>query len=64
MVKINGKPLDCAGKTVKDALIRLGFDLSRVAVEVNGELVPRAKHADFVLKDADTVEAVSFVGGG
>ena len=64
MVKINGKPIDCAGKTVAEALCALGFELSRVAVEVNGTLVPKARRGEHILRDGDTVEAVSFVGGG
>lgn len=36
----------------------------RVAVEVNLEIVPRAKHAEHTLMDGDRVEIVQFVGGG
>lgn len=64
MVKINGKPADCAGKSVAEALKALGFDMSRVAVEINGELVPKLKLGERILADGDTVEAVTFVGGG
>lgn len=34
------------------------------AVEVNGSLVPKAKHEEYVLNDGDRVEIVTLVGGG
>ena len=34
------------------------------AVERNGDIVPKAQYDETVLKDGDSVEVVSFVGGG
>ena len=45
-------------------LERLGFDSRRVAVEVNRDLVPRAKHGVHALVSGDSVEIVTLVGGG
>ncbi|MBE7021262.1 MAG: sulfur carrier protein ThiS [Ruminococcaceae bacterium] len=64
MVKINGKELDAVGKSVKEYLYSAGYDLMRVAVELNGDIVPKARYADTFLEDGDSVEVVSFVGGG
>lgn len=64
MVKINGKELDVAGKTVAEYLAETNYDVSRVAVERNGEIVPKARYGETVLEDGDSVEVVSFVGGG
>lgn len=36
----------------------------RVAVEVNEEIVPRARHAAHVLEAGDRVEIVQAIGGG
>jgi len=36
----------------------------RVAVERNGEIVPKGRHADTVLTDGDHLEIVVAVGGG
>ena len=36
----------------------------RVAVEVNGEIVPRGRHADHLLGDGDRIEIVHALGGG
>ena len=64
MVKINGTELDVAGKTVAEYLATTSYSLERVAVERNGEIVPKARYGDTVLADGDSVEVVSFVGGG
>ena len=53
-----------AKMTVRSLLESLGHDPQRVAVEKNGQIVPRARFADEPLCDADTVEIVQFVGGG
>ena len=64
MVKINGSELDVAGKTVAEYLAGASYSLERVAVELNGEIVPKAEYGRTVLADGDSVEVVSFVGGG
>ena len=40
------------------------YDLARIAVECNGEIVPKRVYGETVLKDGDVLEVVSFVGGG
>lgn len=64
MVKINGEFLDVAGKTVAEYLSTSAYDAKRVAVERNGYIVPKAKYSTTVLCDDDSVEVISFVGGG
>ncbi len=64
MVKINGEELNVAGKTVAEYLATTNYDPKRIAVECNGDIVPKAKYGETVLKDGDSVEVVSFVGGG
>ena len=64
MVKINDKELDIAGKTLAEYLASTNYDPKRIAVERNGEIVPKAKYGETVLEDGDKVEIVSFVGGG
>jgi sulfur carrier protein len=36
----------------------------RVAVEKNGEIVPKSQHSDTLADDGDTLEIVVAVGGG
>ncbi len=57
-------------KTFSDALTlgqlveQLGMKGDRVAVELNREIVSRARWAETTLKDGDRLEVVHFVGGG
>ena len=64
MVKINGEELNIVGKTVAEYLVTTSYDPKRIAVERNGDIVPKAQYGETVLKDGDSVEVVSFVGGG
>jgi sulfur carrier protein len=52
------------GLTVRDLITHLGLDGGPVAVERNLEVVPRADHANALLREGDVVEIVHFVGGG
>ena len=64
MVKINGEELNVAGKTVAEYLRATNYDPKRIAVERNGDIVPKARYDKTVFQDGDSVEVVSFVGGG
>lgn len=64
MVKINGKSLDVAGKTITQYLQQTDYVLQYIAVEQNGNIIPKSTYDEVVLKDGDTLEIVSFVGGG
>lgn len=64
MVKINGENWNIAGKTLAEYLAGTAYDPKRIAVERNGEIVPKAQYGETVLSDGDSVEIVSFVGGG
>ena len=64
MVKVNGNQTDYDGKTISEILDILKYDPKRVAVELNENILPKAKYGDTVLKDGDKVEIVGFVGGG
>lgn len=50
--------------TVAELLQAQGQNSKRVAVEVNREIVPLAKHPEHQLSDNDIVEIVTLVGGG
>ena len=64
MVKINGEMQEAEGKTLTEYLESAGYQKQRVAVERNGEIVPKAEYDRTVLADGDSIEVVSFVGGG
>ena len=64
MVTINGESVQASGQVLLDYLKTAGYDPARVAVERNGDIVPKARYCETILADGDTVEVVSFVGGG
>ena len=64
MVKINGTEVDAAGRTVDAYLKEADIDRRRIAVEINGEILPKANYSEYVFSDGDSCEIVSFVGGG
>ena len=64
MILINGEKTDMDGKTLWSYLISSGYDTKRVAVELNGCIVPKSDYEKTVLSGGDKVEIVSFVGGG
>ena len=64
MVKINGQEIDAAGKTISEIIEKEGYNAARLAVELNGSIVPKAKYAETVVKENDVIEVVRFVGGG
>ncbi|MDJ0975178.1 MAG: sulfur carrier protein ThiS [Planctomycetota bacterium] len=50
--------------TIAALIASLELGGRRVAVEVNGAVVPKAEHATHALAAGDRVEVVTFVGGG
>lgn len=64
-IVLNGQALAVdAGVTVAALLEAQGLGERRVAVEVNGEIVPRGRHGEHALAPGDRVEIVHALGGG
>ncbi len=62
---VNGQTRQVAeGISVAELLDRLELAGRHVAVEVNLEVVPRARHAEHRLAPGDRLEIVTLVGGG
>ena len=62
---INGEPRQFPASLTVAALIEaLGYGGKRIAIERNGEIVPRGRHAETALAEADRIEIVVAVGGG
>ena len=56
---------EAAGQiTVAQVIQHLGWSAQRVAVEVNGLVVPKQEHGKTHLKSNDKVEVVTLIGGG
>ena len=64
-IDLNGEPRKVPpGTTIAALLAQLGVELRHVAVELNLDVVPRARHAEQRLTSGDQVEVVTLVGGG
>ena len=61
---INGQEQTSAPITLAQLIEQLGMKQDRVAVELNRNIVPRAKWAETNLAEGDRLEIVHFVGGG
>lgn len=64
-IELNGEERELADDlTVEDLVRELGLRPEVVAVELNRELVARARHAQTKLAPGDRIEVVTLVGGG
>jgi sulfur carrier protein len=62
---VNGQPRELdPPATVARLLAQLNTPTRGLAIEVNEQIVPRARHAEHLLADGDRLEIVSLVGGG
>ncbi|OFV89331.1 MAG: thiamine biosynthesis protein ThiS [Acidobacteria bacterium RBG_16_68_9] len=64
-VTLNGEPQNLRDHLTVAELVRdLGLNQSRIAVEVNRDVLPRDQYAQHRLCEGDLVEVVHFIGGG
>jgi sulfur carrier protein len=64
-IKINGEVRQFSeALTVTGLIDQLGYTGKRIAVERNGEIVPKSQHATTALVSGDQLEIVVAVGGG
>lgn len=64
-IQLNGQPRTLPPScTIAELLALENLVQRRVAVEVNGEIVPRGVHAQHALQAGDQVEIVHALGGG
>ena len=62
---INGEPRTFpASLTLTQLIESLDLAGKRIAIEKNGEIVPRSQHANTTLASGDRLEIVVAVGGG
>jgi sulfur carrier protein len=62
---VNGEPQELADViTITTLLEARGLTGKRVAVERNGEIVPKSRHAETAIASGDRIEIVVAVGGG
>lgn len=64
-VEVNGDLRELPDETTVAELLReLELDRDGIAVAVDGQVVPRTRHADTPLADGARVEVIRAVGGG
>ena len=65
-IQINGQFQDLpdAPGTVADLVRQLGLGGKRIAVERNGEVVPKSRHSETPVGEGDRFEIIVAVGGG
>ena len=64
-ITVNGESRQVpAGATAAQLVELLGLTGRRLAMEVNGEILPRSRHANHALNPGDRVEIVQAEGGG
>ncbi|MEG1432936.1 MULTISPECIES: sulfur carrier protein ThiS [Eubacterium] len=65
MIDVNGIPREgCEGLSLVALLTKLGYAEGRIAVELNGQIIPRRKYPEQRVSEGDHLEVVTFVGGG
>jgi sulfur carrier protein len=66
VLNINGneRRFDESGLSVAQLVCKLGLEGKRLAVERNGEIVPRSVFVETTLASGDKLEIVGAVGGG
>lgn len=64
-IQLNGETKTIrANSSINDLLIELGLIGKRIAVECNGEIIPKSQHPTSILQHNDRLEIVVAVGGG
>ena len=64
-INVNGEKKECPTETsVSKLLESLDIDKRYVAVELNLKIVPRTQFSEKMLQENDSIEIVTFVGGG
>lgn len=65
MITVNGKQIRLTSEmSVADYLEQNNYQINRIAVEMNEEILPKYSYSETMLKEGDRLEVVTFVGGG
>ncbi len=64
-MKVNGKDINLKSSiTINKFLEENNYNINRIVIELNGEIVSKDKYSTINLKDTDVMEVLTFVGGG
>ena len=64
-IQLNGRNFKIVQKlTIKQLLSKHKLNENRIAIELNGSILPKSKFKKTFLKNKNKVEIVHFIGGG
>lgn len=64
-IQLNGKKINISSKlTVFDFLKKYKINEKKVAIEINGKILPKNNLKKKMIKNLDKIEIVQFIGGG
>ena len=64
-MRVNGTEIKLDGEcTLMEFLVSKGYPIGQIAVEMNGGIVSRTAYETVTLSDGDSLEVVTFMGGG
>ncbi|EAJ0361111.1 sulfur carrier protein ThiS [Campylobacter lari] len=61
---VNGQKLELKELRFMDYVKEKQLKIEFIALELNGEIIPKDKFENLILKENDKIEIVTFVGGG
>ncbi len=65
VISVNGKTRTLEAElSLQDLLQDLGMTTGRIAVELNGNIVPRSQFSSQLISNLDSIEIVQAIGGG
>ena len=64
-IQLNGKQLKIRmNLSIKDLLKKHRLNQEKIAIELNGTILPKQKYKKTKIKNNDKIEIVEFIGGG
>jgi thiamine biosynthesis protein ThiS len=64
-INLNGKITEIAEKSsISDLIDNLGFDIKKIAVEKNLEIIFPDQYQNEIINAGDEIEMIHFIGGG
>ena len=64
-IQLNGKKIKVSKDiNIEDLIKKYRLDEKKIAIELNGEILPKSYYGKKKLKNNDKIEIVQFIGGG
>ena len=64
-IQLNGKKIKInSNSSIKDLIKKFKLNENKIAIELNGVILPKKFYSSKKIKDKDNIEIVQFIGGG